>query len=283
MMTVNIVEGLAGLAMSVDDLVPLENNPRIGDVDAIARSLARFGQRRPLVARKSEVEGEPHTVIAGNHTLEAAKALGWTEVAVLLVTDDAETAKGFALADNRISDLGTFDPDLLVEMLESVSMDSDLLLATGYDIQDLEAMTTVASEWDFESHTYEARDPNRGDNLRGSKTLTAVSVTFVFGDLRSRVPREIYNTWVENLMGRVGNNKDEASIQALVDLGFNRTDVQAGAATYEEIEQAQMLAEAEGREFVLPPKPDKKATRAEKAAAKRAAKAEADAAGQVGA
>lgn len=250
-MSTNIAEGLVGLAMPVDTLIPLENNPRIGDVEAIARSLAKFGQRRPLVARRGE-NGDPHVVIAGNHTLEAAKALGWDEVAVLLVEDDPDTAKGFALADNRISDLGSFDPDLLVEMLESVSLDDDLLGATGYTSEDLEAMTTVASEWDFESHTHEARDPNRGDNLRASKTLNAVMVTLVFGDLRSRIPREDYNVWIENILRDVGNDKDQAAIEALVRLGFPRETIKAGVATYEEIEQAKILAEAEGREFVMP-------------------------------
>lgn len=44
---------LADLAVPLVNLVPLPGNPRQGDVDAVARSYAAFGQRKPLVARRT--------------------------------------------------------------------------------------------------------------------------------------------------------------------------------------------------------------------------------------
>lgn len=61
-----IAQGLEKLAVSVAELVMLPGNPRRGDVDAIARSLAQFGQRKPVVARRAD-----KVVIAGNHTVLA--------------------------------------------------------------------------------------------------------------------------------------------------------------------------------------------------------------------
>ena len=60
-----ISEDLIPLARPVDQFAQLPGNPRRGDVAAVARSLASFGQRKPIVALRDGV------VLAGNHTLQA--------------------------------------------------------------------------------------------------------------------------------------------------------------------------------------------------------------------
>jgi ParB-like chromosome segregation protein Spo0J len=129
--TANIAEALKPLATPIADLSPLPGNPRKGDVEAVKRSYERFGQRKPIVANRDG------TVIAGNHQLKAAQALGWDEIAVVFVDDDDQTAKAFALADNRTADLGTYDDQALADLLAEVAVDPELLLATGYSLDDL--------------------------------------------------------------------------------------------------------------------------------------------------
>jgi DNA modification methylase len=124
----NIAESLKPLATPIGDLSPLPGNPRKGDVEAVKRSYERFGQRKPIVANRDG------TVIAGNHQLKAAQALGWEEIAVVFVDDDDQTAKAFALADNRTADLGTYDTDNLEQMLADLALDPILLEATGYSV-----------------------------------------------------------------------------------------------------------------------------------------------------
>lgn len=127
-----IAEGLEHLSVPIDRVSPLDKNPRKGDVEAVARSLRRFGQRKPVVAT---LDG---TVIAGNHTHAAAVRLGWSEIAVVFVDDDEVEAKAFALADNRTSDLGGYDNALLVEMMQSVAAaDLELLEQASYSAEDL--------------------------------------------------------------------------------------------------------------------------------------------------
>lgn len=138
-----IVPGLQPLAVPIEQLRTLKGNPRRGDVDAVARSLGAFGQRKPIVARSDTGE-----VIAGNHTFMAAQRLGWTEIAVVWVEDDDTTAKAFALADNRTSELGGYDNDALAAMISDVlAEDADLLAAASFtpdDLADLLADTTEA-------------------------------------------------------------------------------------------------------------------------------------------
>jgi hypothetical protein len=131
-----IVADLAPLATPLDDVALLEGNPRVGDVDAIARSLAAFGQRKPVVANRATGE-----VIAGNHTVRAARQLGWDEVAVVWVDDDPTTAHAFALADNRTAELGGYDDAALAALIAEVhDADEELLAATGWSGDDLQEL-----------------------------------------------------------------------------------------------------------------------------------------------
>ena len=120
-----IAADLHALQVPIDTLRQLPGNPRRGDVDAVAASLQRFGQRKPIVAR---ADG---TITAGNHTWQAAKQLGWDEIAVVRVDDDDATASAFALADNRTAELGSYDDALLLDLIQSID-DKDLLADTGW-------------------------------------------------------------------------------------------------------------------------------------------------------
>lgn len=80
------------------------------NLKAIARSLDLFGQQKPVVVKDG-------TVLAGNGTLRAARALGWTMIAVVVTDLDAREARGFAVADNRTAELAQWDPDVLTTTL----------------------------------------------------------------------------------------------------------------------------------------------------------------------
>lgn len=129
-MTANIVEALRPLAVDLTTLRPLPGNPRLGDVAAIARSLERFGQRKPITATLDGV------VTAGNHTMLAARSLGWSHVACVYVDDDPTTAHAWALADNRLAELATYDDEALLDLINSVD-DVELLDVAGYTSDDI--------------------------------------------------------------------------------------------------------------------------------------------------
>ena len=92
------------------------------NLSAIAESLKQFGQRKPIVVHRG-------VVIAGNGTLEAAKSLGWSEIAIAEVPDDwdVEKAKAYALADNRTAELAEWDEgELAKQLLELEQHDWDI-------------------------------------------------------------------------------------------------------------------------------------------------------------
>jgi hypothetical protein len=132
-----IAEDLRSLAYPIDKLELLPGNPRKGNVDAVAKSLEAFGQRKPVVARRKD-GSEEGVVLAGNTTLQGGRKLGWTHIAVTWVDDDDKTAAAFAIADNRTHDLGEYDDEAIIEMVKSFDDDLDLLDASGYDLMDIE-------------------------------------------------------------------------------------------------------------------------------------------------
>lgn len=124
---------LTHLLVPLDTLEPLPGNPRRGDVDAVARSLQRFGQRKPVTYRPSD-----RTVTAGNHTRLAALQLGWTHLAAVPIEETDAEAKAWAVADNRTSDLATNDDEDLAAMLaEIAAVDASLMDAASYSSEDL--------------------------------------------------------------------------------------------------------------------------------------------------
>jgi ParB-like chromosome segregation protein Spo0J len=127
-----ISKDLLPLALSVEDLKPLQKNPRKGNVEAIMSSYKEFGQMKPIVVRP---EGDgTYVVIAGNHQLQAAKNLGWEKIAAVQMNVDEAQAVAFALADNRTMELGHTDNSVLNEMVVDMWDDfPELFEGLGWD------------------------------------------------------------------------------------------------------------------------------------------------------
>jgi DNA modification methylase len=115
---------LTELRVPVRTLKPFPGNPRRGDLDRIKESLAANGQYRPIVVNRRTME-----VLAGNHTLRAARELGWAEIAATFVDADRELARRIVMVDNRTNDLAGYDDVALAELLSGLPE----LDGTGYD------------------------------------------------------------------------------------------------------------------------------------------------------
>lgn len=100
------------------------------NLDAICASLTKFGQRKPIVITTDGF------VLAGNGTLEAAKSLKWDHIAVTVAPSDwdMETARAYALADNRTAELAEWDDTLLAQQLMELH-DADIdIEALGFEM-----------------------------------------------------------------------------------------------------------------------------------------------------
>lgn len=105
---------LCRLLVRIDGLYEDGGNVRLhpdDNIKALQSSLDTFGQAKPVVFRKDS-DGQ-QIVIAGNGTLRAAKALGWTHLAALEFSGDRKFASAYAIADNRIPELASWDQEKL--------------------------------------------------------------------------------------------------------------------------------------------------------------------------
>jgi hypothetical protein len=166
----------------IAELAPFPGNPRLGDVDAVRSSLRRFGQTRAIL-----VDAEDgRLIVAGHHVVLAATAEGWTHVAAIPNEfADAEEARAYLLADNRIGELGTYDLELLHEQLRE-ARDADGrpgLEGTGYgedhlpylerEIEKMRRAAAAPAEFppiDPDALAVEHRCPSCGYEWSGSPT-----------------------------------------------------------------------------------------------------------------
>jgi len=131
----NIRTEIQSLAVSIDDLREHPENVRQGDVGAISESLSFHGQYRPIVVQRST-----NFVLAGNHTLKAARALGWSHVAATFVDCNDDRALRILLIDNRTNDLASYDEPALIDALKRVHETDEGLLGTAFDPSALDEM-----------------------------------------------------------------------------------------------------------------------------------------------
>jgi len=128
----NIAVDLQESAVPIDSVQSHPRNPRKGDIQGIAESLRVNGQYSPVI-----VDSRNGNILAGNHTWRAAKSLGWDTIAALRVDVNDQQAKRILLADNRTSDLATYDRPNLIQLIESLRPD---LEGSGWDERSLERL-----------------------------------------------------------------------------------------------------------------------------------------------
>jgi len=171
-------------------LKPYPNNPRKGNIDLIAKSLETYGQYKPITINKRTNE-----ILAGNHTYEAAKKLGWTTIQATYIDADENTAAKIVLMDNKTSDAGGYDDAQLLGLLDSLG-DLD---ATGYTDKDLRELQEL----------YDSPEPELKNTVMG-KTLADWQETL--GQRTTRIIMFDYDKprymWVAEKLEQFRNEND---------------------------------------------------------------------------
>lgn len=130
----------------VSDLVPYANNARTHDekqIDLIARSIEEFGFLNPILIDRDK------NVIAGHGRILAAKKLGMKTIPVLFVEGlTEEQRRAYVLADNRLTELGGWDEDLLnaeLDALQEAGFDTGIV---GFDWDKAAALDPITETFE---------------------------------------------------------------------------------------------------------------------------------------
>jgi hypothetical protein len=128
-----IAPELEPFAVPIDSVHPHPENPREHRLEHIAAMLQEHGQRSLVI-----VDARDGTIVKGNGTWEAAKMLGWDQIAVLPETfGDTAIAVKYMLGDNKASDHASYQRRKLMDVLQKM-YDGPGLMGTLFDAADLE-------------------------------------------------------------------------------------------------------------------------------------------------
>ena len=125
-------------ALTVDPANTRRHDGR--NLEAIQASLSAFGQQKPIVVDAAD------KVIAGNGTVWAARALGWSSIAAVRTSLNGAEAIAFAIADNRTAELAEWDDDALAVTLAGLQNDPGVdYLAAGFSDQEIRELCSRAT------------------------------------------------------------------------------------------------------------------------------------------
>ena len=133
--------------IDISELHPYENNARThsdSQLEAICNSIKEFGFINPVII------DENNMILVGHGRIEASKRLGIKQAPfrrVTNLTDDQK--KAYILADNRLSDLGGWDEEMLAQELESISLDMSAFGFEDFNI-DIDEPEPEIEEDDFD-------------------------------------------------------------------------------------------------------------------------------------
>jgi ParB-like chromosome segregation protein Spo0J len=153
------------------------------NIRAIAASLKRFGQQKPIV-----VDGKG-VVVAGNGTLEAARSLGWDSIDAVRTGLKGSEATAFAIADNRTSELADWDYSALADQLDSLMKEDIDLPSIGWEPHEYEPL--LQSDFDPRMTAY----GGDGDSVTAVRSLKLTAeqrelLDKAIGELRVREDNE---------------------------------------------------------------------------------------------
>jgi hypothetical protein len=143
--------------MPLSELVPAERNPKQHNLDALGDSIVRWGYVQPvtineatgrLVAGHGRTEKLAHMKAAGEDApgrVQVRKKDGEWLVPVVRGVSFAndQEAEAYLLADNRLTEIGHWDEELLGQVLsEFAEVGPESFVGLGWDMQDVVTMET---------------------------------------------------------------------------------------------------------------------------------------------
>ena len=122
--------------IGLNSLKPWEENPRVNDhaVDAVAKSIERFGFNVPILCDQNSM------IIAGHTRWKAAKKLGLSQVSVIQIEMTDSQRKAFSIADNKTAQIADWDFPKLREIFDELRTEDINLNDLGFSDADLRRM-----------------------------------------------------------------------------------------------------------------------------------------------
>lgn len=159
--------------IKLSQIKPYWRNPRNNApaVEAVKQSIREYGYNSPILVDKSYV------VIAGHTRLTALRDLGFEEVQVGVLDLPEEKAKAYRIADNKSSELATWDEEKLIQELREISQIESL--EVFFPSVDLSAM--VSESVGAESFSYPTQEKIEAESDRAATQFDGTNENYKQG------------------------------------------------------------------------------------------------------
>ena len=185
--------------VDIYEVVPDERNSKDHDIGTLCQSMQRFGYTQPiLVNTKDKKILAGHGRVLGLQTLkeqgyEAPKRIledadKWFVPCYFIDIDNKDEAEAYLIADNRLTELGGWIDDKLINSLEHILKQTGTLDGTGWDLEDVDDLIQDLEE------------PINVDDEE-----IAVKV----GKYKLKVSKQSYDEWLIQVQKQVGKEKDD--------------------------------------------------------------------------
>ena len=191
----------------LSDINPADKNPKDHDIGQIYLSMKRHGfVNLPLINSATD------KLLAGHgrlETLQTIKREGEWVPERIKVRDDGEWLVpcmvgvniddegedlAYLVADNRLTEIGGYHTDELIDTINDILEDTNNLDGTGFDLSDIEDMFRDIERDKFEVKEY-------GTDSVEDETQVQISI----GRYKFKIPVEEFYDWEETLKGQLGN------------------------------------------------------------------------------
>jgi len=179
-----------------------DRNAKDHDIGTLTESMIRFGYTQPIL-----IDKKTKKLLAGHGRIQALKTLkeGKYDAPKRIFVDDNKwfvpcheidmenegEAEAYLIADNRLTELGGWNDELLLESLHSILQDTGSLDGTGWDLEDMDDILKAMEE----PITQEKED-----------------VTIKVGKYKLKVSQDAYDQWELMVQSQVGKDKDEIAL-----------------------------------------------------------------------
>ncbi len=203
--------------IDIYDAIPNERNSKDHDVGVLCESMIRFGFTQPVLINESD-----NKILAGHGRIKALQQLHnqgydapkridvsfdieddkiqtWYVPCYYINIKDKAEAEAYLIADNRLTEIGGWLDDKLVDSLKNVLEETGTLDGTGWDLEDLDDIVKELDEPLIEEE---------------------VEVTLKIGKYKVKVSKNSFDEWLIKAQAEVGKDKED-----IEDLIAQRLDI----------------------------------------------------------
>lgn len=200
----------------LSELTPYEGNPRDNEaaIDSVANSIREFGFLVPMVVDDKGV------IVAGHTRYEAALSLGMLEAPCVVVSSLTPTQiDAFRVIDNKVSELASWDMDLLSQEISALKDAGIALTGFGWSEEEIDCLAEMVNE-DCMSAAPIVDEDGRGQAARASSRAPSTT-RIVVGEFVAFVPQQAYRAWSTALRNLHDFDESAITTEILERLGID--------------------------------------------------------------